>query len=416
MTDTTYQPRNTAHPDANTTHVTNNYNGDGKSAIAGTVIGGGLAALGAAAVVGGNLYFGSQEIDRRAETRLQDQIAYNEFVNGEQEGEIRDLENGVGKNASAIRENRHKLENLEDRINSSFPQRIEGNSTNTPQQQSSSSGLYQRADDCSKAEMRDITDNIHFQNPQGELLGTISQVNYEDNTPDSFSERVLSEFDQKIFDSTGLHNAASLTFNNPNGNDIRVLYSPNNQGEVREILEDKIKGDCIVGDYTITVNDFANISSRGINSSDTSNSASNTYHQTPVQATYKSTPTSTPQKSAGVKDQINVKWRGKNQTLLLGDQRSDYEAQVEKFINDRMSCSNGYVVNGKFVNDVVGYIVKENGDGGSFDRFEGIRCHNNLHTPDGEGGANGNGPSGPTGGGSQGRGAVGQANGANGVN
>lgn len=199
----------------------------------------GVALLGAG-MLGASIYFGSQEIGDIGQ-ELQAGISSNSEDIQKLDGNIRQLDGNIQVLDG-------KVGNLERRV-SSDDNRRDSNNLFTQQ-------------DCSIAELRNITDTLHFSNSSGDSLGSISQPNYEDNTSGSFSDRVLGELESKFFDPTGIHDSVSLTFRVPEDNDRTVMYSPEKQDEVRDILEDGIKGDCTGGVYNAIINNRANTSSQ----------------------------------------------------------------------------------------------------------------------------------------------------------
>lgn len=232
-------------PNGGTTYVTNNY-GSGKSGIGGTVIGTVLGAASIGALVLASGFYGSQEIDRRT----QKQVASNTESIETQESKISELNAGLGAVVEGVVNNREAIEQL---------RRSQGGLEREISQNQGTSGLL-IPQECSVAQMRGLSNRINFFDRNGEYIDTINQISWENNTPDSFGERVIRELRPNILDPTGIYNAISLTFHNPNGNDFKIAYSPINQEELVDFLNKYMRGDCIEGVYDVTVNGMANIS------------------------------------------------------------------------------------------------------------------------------------------------------------
>ena len=132
--------------------------------------------------------------------------------------------------------------------------------TQTPEVQEDLESRLYTPQECSVAEMRGLQDTLNFYNQSGERVGTITQINWENNTPYSFGDRVIGDLRSNILDPTGIYNAVSLTFENPNGNNFRVSYSPRNTQELVDFLNEKVRGDCTSGEYTVTIEGMTNVS------------------------------------------------------------------------------------------------------------------------------------------------------------
>ena len=232
-------------PNGGSTHITNNY-GSGKSGIGGTALGTIIGAVVAGTLLATSGFYGSQEIDRRTHN----QVASNTQSIQTQEREIGELNAGLGAIVEDVTNNREAIEQL---------RRGQGGLEREVSQNQGTSGLF-IPQECSVAQMRGLNDTLNFFDRSGEYIGTINQVNWENNSPDSFGERVVRELRSNVLDPTGIYNAVSLTFHNPNGNDFRVAYSPRNPRELVGFLNEYMRGDCVEGVYDVTVEGMANIS------------------------------------------------------------------------------------------------------------------------------------------------------------